>query len=77
MTDREKLAELFPPIEHEKKPVTNYDLFIRKTPEELAMWLSCRGCGLCPARNQCIEKPLGYCYDTLLNYLKQEANVGA
>lgn len=34
MVDRKELAKLFPPMK--RKPMTNYDRIIRKTPEELA-----------------------------------------
>lgn len=47
----------------EQKPITNYDRVIRKTPEELAEWLSCN----------CTGDGYGNSAEDWLDWLRQEA----
>ena len=55
---------------------TNADQIRAKSDLELAEWLQERGCDYCPARNMCIQKPLGNCLSTILEWLQQEIEDG-
>lgn len=65
----------------EPKPITNYDLLIRKTPEELAelfeSWIQDCGCNNVPCLGPCKENIKKYgdksCQECWLDWLKQEA----
>lgn len=48
--------------EEEKKSLTNYDLLVHKTPEELAKWIC----------DQIIDRNIGIPSETWLDWLKQE-----
>lgn len=85
MTDPRELAKLFPP--RERKPLTNYDLIVSKSPEELAEWIeTIASCERCPSR-ETVQKIHGSCVGERvisrascklkwLAYLKQEAQGG-
>ena len=49
--------------ERAKKPPTNYDLLIQKTPEEMAEWI----------RDQIIDRNIGIPSGIWLDWLKEEA----
>jgi hypothetical protein len=70
-------CDFYPSVrKEEKKPVTNYDSLVRKSPEELAAWISkiagCCGndyCGRsCPLHTLCWSKS----NESTLDWLKQE-----
>lgn len=67
-------AEKTCPYFVEPKPITNYDLLIRKTPEELAEWIgnvTAGGYGMCaPGHYDCTGKDS--CAPCWLDWLKQE-----
>lgn len=85
MTDPRELAKLFP--SRERKPLTNYDLIVSKSPEELAEWIeTIVSCERCPSRKT-VRKIHGSCVGERvisrascklkwLAYLKQEAQDG-
>lgn len=62
----------------ERKPTTNYDLLIRKTPEELAAWIckvQYREGDVCPPTHNCaVDKSCEKCW---LDWLKEEAGTDA
>lgn len=67
-------CDFYPTVrEEEKKSLTNYDLVVRKTPEELAEFFGSDPLhNICP--NNCqddFDRPCKVC---VLNWLKQEAN---
>lgn len=69
MTDNKELAKLFP--KRERKPLTNYDRLISKTPEEMAEWLGDKD--TCPP-GACKHMYDGVdCPECWLEWLKQEA----
>ena len=62
------------------KPVTNYDLLIRKTPEELAKWIveiaDCDECEEMHGFRMCDAAPDKACEDCWAGWLMQEAEEG-
>lgn len=77
-------CEGFPEVcEHwiHKKPLTNYDLLIRKTPEEMAEWMAknqdCYACVYSDDEGRCIKARKGrHCQEILLDWLKSPAEEG-
>lgn len=59
----------------ERKPITNYDQVISKTPEELAELFANNDCGYCRIHDFCFAKGSAMnCEDVWLDWLRQEAN---
>lgn len=59
-----------------RKPKTNYDLLISKTPEEMAKWLTEKiHCIGCPQKENCMlyERSIN-CRGVLLDWLKSPAD---
>lgn len=67
-----------PPIQ--RKPITNYDRIISKTPEELALFLSdVVDCGVCAEMHgfrMCDAAPGKTCEDCWAGWLRQEVHGG-
>lgn len=60
----------------ERKPQTNYDRLISKTPEELAKWIESMEPAACPWRDDHGDDcPYTNCSDCLLSWLKSPVEV--
>lgn len=68
------------PSNFKRKPITNYDRIISKTPEELALFLSdVVDCGVCEEMHgfrMCDAAPGKACEDCWAGWLRQEVKEG-
>lgn len=66
-------CDFYPSVrEEEKKPVTNYDRIVSKSPEELAEFMWIRGCPTAAMCDACIKSSMDKdCKECWLEYLKR------